>query len=269
MSGRSVSGRKERLVIRDLRTPDEFIETTHVSKAAWGFAERAVSPASDLVAATHAGGLTAGAFLGQKMVGFVHGIPRTNRGEPCQHSHLLAVKPEAQGRGLSVKLKLYQRAWCLARGIRLVTWTYDPFLLKNAKLNIGHLRATARTFHPNFYGLMGGIYAGLPSDRFEVAWRLDDLAVVRAAAGEPRPRPDVGNLPVARSARSLPSGERLLLPFPAGAPRIYRTDHEGTLRERHRFAALVRPLFTRGYEVTDVVVGADGTPAYVLDRAGA
>lgn len=265
-----MSGRAERLVIRDLRTPDEFIETTHISKAAWGFAERAVSPASDLVAATHAGGLTAGAFLDRKMVGFVHGIPRTNRGEPCQHSHLLAVKPEAQGRGLSVKLKLYQRAWCLARGIRLVTWTYDPFLLKNAKLNIGHLRATVRMFHPNFYGLMGGIYAGLPSDRFEVAWRLDHPAVVSAAAGESRPRQDASGLPIARSPRSLPPGaRRLLLPFPAGAPGIYRTDHDGTLKERHRFAALVKPLFARGYAVTDVVVSADGTPAYVLDRAGA
>lgn len=255
-----------RLVIRDLRTPDEFIETARVSKAAWGFTERAVSPASDLIAATHAGGLTAGAFLGGKMVGFVHGIPRTNRGEPCQHSHLLAVKPEAQGRGLSVKLKLYQRAWCLARGIRVVTWTYDPFLLKNAKLNIGHLRATARLFHPNFYGLMGGIYAGLPSDRFEVVWRLDDPAVVRAAAGEPRPRPEASELPVARSPRELPAAPRLLVPFPAGAPRIYRTDHDGMLKERRRFAAVVKPLFARGYEVTDLVVGADGTHAYVFDR---
>ncbi len=255
-----------RLVIRDLRVPDEFIETTGVSKAAWGFSERAVSPASDLVAATHAGGLTAGAFLGGKMVGFVHGIPRTNRGEPCQHSHLLAVRPEAQGRGLSVKLKLYQRAWCLERGIRLVTWTYDPFLLKNAKLNIGHLRATARTFHPNFYGLMGGIYAGLPSDRFEVAWRLNDPVVVRAAAGEARPRPDVIGLPVALGPRSLPDAPRVLLPFPAGAPRIYRTDHDGTLKARHRFAALVKALFARGYVVTDVIVGGHGTLAYLLDR---
>jgi predicted GNAT superfamily acetyltransferase len=261
-----VSGR---LVIRDLKTPEEFIDTTNVSKAAWGFAERAVSPASDLVAATHAGGLTAGAFLGGKMVGFVHGIPRTNAGEPCQHSHLLAVKPEAQGRGLSVKLKLYQRAWCLARGIRLVTWTYDPFLLKNAKLNIGHLRATVRTFHPNFYGVMGGIYAGLPSDRFEVSWRLEAPEVVRAAAGEARTRPSAEGLPVASSPRRLPDAPRVLLPFPKGAPKIYRTDHDGTLRERHRFAALVKPLFARGWVVTDVLTLPDGAPAYVLDRGGA
>ena len=257
-----------RLVIRDLETPDEFIETTDVSKAAWGFAERALSPASDLVAATHAGGMTAGAFLGGKMVGFVHGIPRTNKGERCQHSHLLAVRPEAQGRGLSVTLKLYQRSWCLARGIRLVTWTYDPFLLKNAKLNIGHLRGIVRDFHPNFYGLMGGIYAGLPSDRFEVTWRLDAPEVVRAAAGARGPGPDVSALPVVRRPRNLPAAPRLLLPFPKGAPRIYRTDHDGTLKERRRFAAIVKALFSRGYAVTDVVVDADGAPAYVVDGPG-
>lgn len=264
-----MSARGGRLVLRALRSPEEFIETTHVSKAAWGFSERAVSPASDLVAATHAGGLTAGAFLGGTMVGFVHGIPRTNRGEPCQHSHLLAVKPEAQGRGLSVKLKLYQRAWCLARGIRLVTWTYDPFFLKNARLNVGHLRATVRTFHPNFYGLMGGIYAGLPSDRFEVEWRLDAPDVIRAAAGDRPPRPDVAGLPLARSPRSVPSAPRLLLSFPAGAPRVYRTDHDGSLKERRRFAALVKALFSRGYVVRDVAEAPDGRPAYVLDRTGA
>ncbi|HEX2799157.1 MAG TPA: GNAT family N-acetyltransferase, partial [Thermoanaerobaculia bacterium] len=178
-----------RLVVRELRTPEEFIETTHVSKAAWGFAERSVSPASDLVAATHAGGLTAGAFAGKKMLGFVHGIPRTNLSEPCQHSHLLAVRPEEQGRGLGVKLKLFQRAWCLERGIRLVTWTYDPFLLKNAKLNVGRLHATVRSLLPDFYGHMGGIYAGLPTDRFEVNWRLDDPLVESAARGE-GPPPD-------------------------------------------------------------------------------
>ena len=36
----------------------------------------------DLIAATHAGGLTAGAFEAKRMLGFVHGIPRTNLGRP-------------------------------------------------------------------------------------------------------------------------------------------------------------------------------------------
>ena len=254
------------IVIRELKTAAEFLATMDVSKAAWGFAERSVSPASDLIAATHAGGLTAAAFAGKKLLGFVHGFPRTNLAEPCQYSHLLAVLPEAQGQGLSVKLKHFQRDWCLARGIRLVTWMYDPFLVKNATLNLVRLGATADRFHPNLYGFIGGIYADLPSDRFEAYWRLEAPRAVRAAAGEIRTPPDLAGAPDARNPRALPDAPRVLLPFPPGAPRIYRTDHAGTLRARRRFAALVQPLFARGYAVTDIVSTADGSPAYVLDR---
>jgi chorismate synthase len=254
-------------VVRELRTPEEFIETTHVSKAAWGFAERSVSPASDLVAATHAGGLTAGAFEGKKMLGFVHGIPRTNLSEPCQHSHLLAVRPEAQGRGLGVKLKVFQRAWCLERGIRLVTWTYDPFLLKNAKLNIERLRATVQSLLPDFYGHMGGIYAGLPTDRFEVSWRLDDPAVERATLGKGRPPDDTSGVPAVTRPGTIPEAERVLLPFLADAPRIYRTDPKRSLAARMRFRRLALALFARDYEVTGVTT-RNGEPAYVLDRTG-
>ncbi len=254
-----------RLVVRELRSPEEFIETTHVSKAAWGFTERSLSPASDLVAATHAGGLTAAAFEGKKMLGFVHGIPRTNLGEPCQHSHLLAVRPDAQGRGLGVTLKLFQRAWCLERGIRLVTWTYDPFLLKNAKLNIGRLRATVRSLLPDFYGHMGGIYAGLPTDRFEVNWRLDDPIVARAARGEGPSPESTDDVPAVTRPGAFPEGRRVLLPFLADAPRVYRTDPKRSLAARLKFRRLATALFAKGYAVTGVA-SRNGEPAYVLDR---
>lgn len=254
-----------RLVIRELRNFDEYHETLNVGKAAWRFADRVLSPSSDLIAATHAGGLTAGAFEGSRMLGFVFGLPRTNLGEPALHSHLLAVRPEAQGRGLSVKLKLFQRSWCLERNIRLVTWTYDPFLLKNAKLNIGRLRATVRRFLPNFYGAMGGIYGNLPTDRFEVTWRLDDPAVAAAAVGaNPPSLPDGPAVPLASTGR-LPDAPVVALPFPAGAPGIYRTDHDGTLRTRRRFAAAAKELFARGFEVRGIAV-RDAGPVYLLAR---
>ncbi len=252
------------IAVRELGTPDEFLTTADISKAAWRFSAFAISPPSDLIAATHAGGLTAGAFEGKRMLGFVHGLPRTNLPEPAHHSHLLAVRPEAQGRGLSVKLKLFQRAWCLQRGIRLVTWTYDPFLLKNARLNLSRLRASIRAFLPNFYGAMGGIYGALPTDRFEVSWRLDDPLVTRAARGERLPDDPFDGVP-AVTGSLVPDAPRLAVPFPAGAPRIYRTDHTGTLRARRAFARAVIPLFTRGYEVTGVAERPSG-PVYVFDR---
>ena len=201
------------------------------------------------------------------MLGFVHGIPRTNLAEPCQHSHLLAVRPDAQGRGLGMKLKLFQRSWCLERGIRLVTWTYDPFLLKNAKLNIGRLRARVQSLLPDFYGHMGGIYAGLPTDRFEVTWRLDDPLVERAARGEERAPDGAAGAPSVTRPGTIPEAERVLLPFLADAPRVYRTDPKKSLAARRKFRRLAMALFARGYAVTDVTA-RDGEPAYVLDRAG-
>jgi len=255
-----------RLVFRELERPDEFRETEEVSRSAWRFADREVSPASDLIAATHAGGLTAGAFDGKRMLGFVHGIPRVDLPERAQHSHLLAVRPEAQGRGLAAQLKLFQRRWCLDRGIALVTWTYDPFLLRNAQLNLGRLRATVHTLLPNFYGVMGGIYASLPTDRFEVTWRLDDAEVGRAAAGAPPLFPlDAPDVPIA-TARSIPFGaERLALPFPGGAPKTYRSDPVRSLREKRAFRRLATELFLRGHEVYAVAL-REAFPVYLLRR---
>ncbi|MEO6323751.1 MAG: hypothetical protein ABIT01_12095 [Thermoanaerobaculia bacterium] len=261
-----MKAREPAVVVREIESSEDFHETVNVAKAAWGFSERSLSPAGDLIAITHAGGLTAGAFSGKKMLGFVHGIPRTNRGQACQHSHLLAVRPEFQGRGISVLLKLFQRSWCLERNIRLVTWTYDPFLIKNARLNLMRLRGTVGAFLPNFYGPMGGMYGDLPTDRFEVTWRLDDPLVDRAAAGTPltsgseaEPRP-----PRAVPGKT-PSSSRVSLAFPPGAPGIYRTDPVGARRARTRFGRLASGLFARGFEATGVQVRA-GEPYYVLDR---
>jgi predicted GNAT superfamily acetyltransferase len=252
-----------RVVVRELGSADEFHETLNVSKEAWGFSDRVLSPWTDLIAGTHAGGMTAGAFEKGRLLGFVFGLPRTNLGEPAHHSHLLAVRPEAQGRGLSVKLKLFQREWCLRQGIRVVTWTYDPFLLKNAMLNVRRLRGVVRSFLPNFYGFMGGIYGNLPTDRFEVTWRLDHPAVVAAARGETSLAPvDGPDVPLA-GRPPLPDADRVALAFPAGAPRLYRTDHAGTLRARRRFAVSARALFEAGFEVDGVAVRPDG-PVYLL-----
>jgi predicted GNAT superfamily acetyltransferase len=254
------------IVIRDLESPEEFRETEVISRLAWQFSDLAISPVSDLIAGSHSGGLTAGVFEGKQMLGFVHGIPRVNQGKPCQHSHLLAVHPQAQGKGLSIRLKLYQREWCLARGIRLVTWTYDPFFLTNARLNLARLRATVRTFLPNFYGNMGGIYGELPTDRFEVIWRLDDPLVERAARGEESPVVrEEEKLPIATTSGSIPSGPHVAVMFPAGAPGIYQTDPAFSLKERRRFARIMPHLLERGYEVTGVTLLRKG-PAYVLEH---
>lgn len=253
-----------RVVLRNLRAPAEFRQAQEVARRAWSWPDRDLPPITDLIATAHVGGIVAGAFEGREMVGFVTGLPRLGLGEPCLHSHMLAVVPEAQGRGLAVRLKLHQRRFCLDHGIRLVTWTYDPLLVKNAALNLNRLRAPATVYVRDFYGPMGGIYHGLPTDRFEVRWRLDAPDVVRAARGRAPVPPDVADLPRARPGQIL-RARRLAVEVPAGAPGLYAREPERALRARLELRRLAEGLFARGYAATAIVPGPK-TALYLFER---
>ena len=250
--------------VRFLRAPQEFRMVQDVAQRAWSFSDREIPTTADLCAIAHVGGVVAGAFEGREMLGFVTGLPRLGLGEPCLHSHMLAVVPEAQGRGLSVRLKLFQRRFCLGHGIRLVTWTYDPLLVKNAALNLNRLRARATRYVRDCYGPMGGIYHGLPTDRFEVRWRLDAPAVVRAARGHAPLPADVAQLPRARPGH-IPRARRLALEIPAGAPGFYASAPRRALRARLDLRLLAESLLARGYEATGLVPGPR-TALYVFER---
>lgn len=234
-----------RITLRALRGREEYEQAQNIARAAWKFSDLALTAVSDLQMVDHVGGLTAAAFDGGKMLGFVHGVPRTNLREPCMHSHLLAVLPEARGQGLAHRLKFFQRQWCLKRGIKLVTWTYDPLLLKNAHLNLVRLKAQGRVYLQDFYGPMGGIYGGLPTDRFEIHWRLTDPAVRKAARARPADAGDAETLPLFTGGR--PRGRRLTVDIPLNAPDLYASDTVAALRERLRFRRLAGKLLASGY----------------------
>ena len=254
-----------RIAIRELHDLEDFVRVQDVARRVWSFPERQLPATADLQTVRHVGGMTAGAFEGREMVGFVHGLPRTNLSEPCHHSHMLAVRPEWRGRDVSVRLKLFQRSWCLAREIRLVTWTYDPLLLKNARLNLVRLRARAVAYLPDHYGTLGGLYGSLPTDRFEVHWRLNAPAVRQASRGQSSPgRLDAAELPRATASR-IPAARRVAVDVPAGAPELYSTHPEAARRAQRRLRRIATRLFARGYEATAVAAG-DGAARYVFER---
>lgn len=247
--------------IRELARPAEYALAQKVARAAWRLPDIEAPSVADLIAITHAGGLTAGAFRGRELLGFVHGFPREIDGRRAQHSHLLAVRPDAQGLGLSKALKLFQREWCLARGIGLVAWTYDPLLVKNARLNLVRLRARARRYLRDFYGRIGGIYADLPTDRFEVFWELEAPEVRRAAAGEALPEPALDDAGRFRGGRP-PKAGRVAVEIPTGAPGLYRKDPAAARRARFALRRRAEALMGAGWEATALVV--DGERAFYL-----
>ena len=161
------------LVIRDLVGMGEFRLAEDLQNDVWGKDDTA-DPADLMMVIQAEGGLCAGAFSDGRLVGYVFAFP--TRDPEVQHSHRLAIRSETRGLGLGARLKWYQRDWCLARGVRLVRWTFDPLRLLNASLNVGALGAVCRTYYPDYYGAMAGINAGAPSDRLLAEWFLDSPA---------------------------------------------------------------------------------------------
>jgi predicted GNAT superfamily acetyltransferase len=116
------------------------------------------------------------------LVGYVLGFVG-NRGGLHVHSHMLAVVPDRQSRGVGFALKLAQRAWALESGIPEVRWTYDPMLLGNARFNLSRLRAVATAYLPDFYGdMQDELNRGERTDRFDLSWDTTSERVSEAAS---------------------------------------------------------------------------------------
>ena len=233
------------MIIRDLAGMEEFFKAEQLQRDVWG-ADDTEDPADLMMVIQHEGGLVAGAFEGEQLVGYVFGFP--TREPHAQHSHRLAVHPDARGGGLALRLKRYQRDWCLARGITLVRWTFDPLRHTNAHLNIARLGAEVSTYHPDYYGVMKGINAGLPSDRLRADWHLGSERAARCAAWEPgQPR------------QAAPAGA-LQVPIPPDLDRLLMQDEQAALAARLRVRAELTRLIAQGH----VIRGYDAAAACYL-----
>jgi chorismate synthase len=162
---------------RELRTAAELAPLPALERLVWGDVD--LVALNLLVATVTEGGMAIGAFDGTRLVGSVYGFATLQ--PHVLHSHYLAVDPDYRRTGLGVALKHEQRKWCLANGRTAMRWTYDPLQLANAHLNLRSLGAVGTHYHADFYGAMGGINGGLPSDRVVIEW---DLVAPRFAGTE-------------------------------------------------------------------------------------
>jgi len=172
--------------LRHVDSLAEFDECVELQRETWGSDFSDVVPASILKVSQKIGGLVAGAFNDARLVGFVYSL-LGYQGDGLVHwSHMLAVRTDARGQGLGRRLKLFQRAELLKRGVQTVFWTYDPLVAQNAHLNINRLGASIAGYVPNMYGEGTGspLHAGGETDRFIVRWDLDSARVKWAVDGE-------------------------------------------------------------------------------------
>lgn len=136
-------------------------------------------PLHQVVTVAKNGGILLGAFADSLMVGFLYSFPGYLNRQAYLCSHMMGIREGWRHCGVGEKLKRAQAAAAKAAGYSLITWTYDPLESVNGNLNIGKLGAVCSTYIINCYGEMNdAINQGLPSDRFQVAWWLEQPKVL-------------------------------------------------------------------------------------------
>ena len=126
-----------------------------------------------LQAMVHSGAYLSGAFIENKIVGAAFAFPATNNGLHL-HSHMTAVLDEYRDQGVGYALKIDQWNWAKKKNYSHLSWTFDPLVRRNAKLNIIKLGVDISSYYPNFYGAMpDALNAGDESDRLIVSWSTE------------------------------------------------------------------------------------------------
>ena len=195
-----------------------------------------------LQAMVHSGSYLSGAFIDNKIVGAAFAFPATNDGLHL-HSHMTAVLPEFRDKGVGYALKIDQWGWAKKKNYSHLSWTFDPLVRRNAKLNIQKLGVDISAYHPNFYGDMpDALNAGDESDRLMVSWRTDADA---PKARELIPKPETGDI---------------LIEIPEDIVAIRSKNQSESMKWRRQ----VREQFLAAFEKNGKVIGFSANNEYVV-----
>jgi predicted GNAT superfamily acetyltransferase len=195
-----------------------------------------------LQAMVHSGSYLSGAFIESKIVGAAFAFPATNNGLHL-HSHMTAVLDEYRDQGVGYALKIDQWNWAKKQKYPYLSWTFDPLVRRNAKLNIVKLGVDIASYHSNFYGeMLDALNAGDESDRLMVSWRTD--------IDEPK----------ARELITHPKPDDVLIEIPEDIVAIRSKDPSESMKWRRQ----VREQFLAAFEKNGKVIGFSSNNEYVV-----
>jgi predicted GNAT superfamily acetyltransferase len=195
-----------------------------------------------LQAMVHNGAYLSGAFIDERCVGAAFAFPATTEGLHL-HSHMTAVLVKYRDKGIGYSLKIDQWNWAKKNNYKEITWTFDPLVARNAKLNLIKLGVDISAYYPNFYGDMpDALNAGDESDRVMASWKV------------------AGDQPVAKSVITNPDKADTLIKIPEDIVTIRSEDISENLKWRHK----VREEFMRAFEKGGKVVGFSANNEYVV-----
>ena len=195
-----------------------------------------------LQAMVHSGAYLSGAFVDGNCVGAAFAFPATTGGLHL-HSHMTAVLDNFRDKGIGYALKVDQYKWAKQNNYKEITWTFDPLVARNAKLNILKLGVDISAYYPNFYGDMPDeLNAGDESDRVMASLKV------------------VGDTPTSRSVISTPDKSAVLIAIPDDIVAIRGKDLAENLRWRRSVRDEFMGVLARGGKV----IGFSANNEYVV-----
>ena len=250
------------IVIRRLHGVVELEDARTICDTVWPSVVTGTEITQNLLTAMeHSGGYVAAAYLTSDptrpvgaVVSFLGRHKKSGgRWHTHLHSHMAAVLPEFRDRNIGTLLKLDQRQWALEHDIHVITWTFDPLVRRNARLNLIKLGASVSEYLVNFYGDMNDeLNSGDESDRMMAWWELDSPRVEAALRGD------------VKRIHEVPA-HSIVVPLPEDIIAIRESDPQAA----HQWRVAVREEVLGALSQGMQLIGLDENDSYVFAPAGA
>ncbi len=268
-------------VIRPLKTLEELKAVETLQRLVWDDPTTVIYQHM-LISLARNGGSILGALRGEQLIGFIISYLGTEAPESDRPamanlklvSQRMAVQPEYRGTGVGYDLKLAQRRFAIEQGIRLITWTFDPLVSRNAHLNIRKLGAIGQVYYRDYYGSGDSALVKLhSSDRLLAEWWVTSNRVEQRLSGKrthltlQQYIDGTANIlnPTGVSAQNLPTpAEQVEQPQSTLALFEIPSDYDAILNSdvglaeawrAHSRGVLERLINNEGYAVTDFIHG--------------
>lgn len=253
---------------RILSTSEELEACIALQKTIWGLEDLGVtSPIilKSLCTERPAVGLITGAFDGETLVGFSLNMGTLEPG--LAYGPMFGVLEQYRDSRVGVTLMEYTNAVLRERGVREVSFTYEPLESRNAYFYLNKCKGRAVAYEQAHYHVHSAMNDGLPLDRM-----LATIPIGEAEIKAARPVPDSAEgLPVA-TAQDMPGADMVLVRIPGDLATLKERDMDRAMRVRLDTRAVFSEYLNgRGYEAIGLVseAGEQGRVShYVLARGG-
>lgn len=257
--------------IRILDSVEEQNFARQIFDEVWPTDEGTQITANLLQAMVHNGTYVSGVFVHGEVVAAAFAFPGIDSQRHLHlHSHMAAVKEKYRNRNIGSALKWHQRAWALDNGYETITWTFDPLVRRNARLNLVKLGVQVFEYFSDFYGdLPDALNVGDPTDRVIAKWSLLSDRVIQAAKNLnleipsdsiPVTLANVFEEPVKHDVEA--TTEKVAIYIPKDIIEVRSTDAESALEWRLALRAELEPRLKSGWHIEGFT--KDG--AYVISK---